>query len=194
MSLLLCFSVHSLCFIFSYFTFWFLFSFHPRRTTLICTWSLSMFPVVRCFHICEKLDDSGKCLLVTTVCNQPCMLTSQACCIDFKASVYYSSVHFLLQLYFSLRLWETSNFLLSVWENWILPLLLQVEETQSSEVAKQNQELYQQNHSLLTTKFMNAQLGSSILESTFSSVISFLCKTCTGDCWTLHVTVLHHKW
>ena len=40
----------------------FLFSFHHPRTTLICTWSLSMFPVVRCFHICEKLDDSGKCL------------------------------------------------------------------------------------------------------------------------------------
>ena len=33
-----------------------------NRTTLICTWSLNMFPVVRCFHICEKLDDSGKCL------------------------------------------------------------------------------------------------------------------------------------
>ena len=56
-----------LCFWFSFCSFFvfyvlFLFSFHHPRTTLICTWSLSMFPVVRCFHICEKLDDSGKCL------------------------------------------------------------------------------------------------------------------------------------
>ena len=33
------------------------------RTTLICTWSLNMYPVVKCFHIFAKSGASGKWLL-----------------------------------------------------------------------------------------------------------------------------------
>ena len=32
------------------------------RTTLICTWSLNMYPVVKCFHIFAKSGASGKWL------------------------------------------------------------------------------------------------------------------------------------
>jgi hypothetical protein len=36
------------------------------RTTLICTWSLNMYPVVKCFHIFAKSGASGKWLFFGT--------------------------------------------------------------------------------------------------------------------------------